>query len=200
MNIDSSIIFWQRFNNSEELKILVYLISNADDETGNIAISRNELIKACSTSERQTRTALEHLIKDGIISRCVQENVQENVQDGVSPKNLYHINIYGASKKQTSKKASKKTSKENNTKHRYGNYGKVAMTDDEVERLVSEYGKDKTESFIKTLDEYKQMHGKSYKDDYLAIRKWVIDNVLSNTRQPQRNTTTDISEKRFDNF
>ena len=61
------------------------------------------------------------------------------------------------------------------TKHHYGEYKHVLLTDDEYKKLVQERGQAKTEAAITFLDEYLEMNGKSYKSCYLALRKWVFD-------------------------
>lgn len=62
-------------------------------------------------------------------------------------------------------------------RHKRGEYGHVLLSDEEIERLGKDYGEDMAQQAIQFLDEYMQMHGKSYKDCNLAIRKWVIDAV-----------------------
>lgn len=59
-------------------------------------------------------------------------------------------------------------------KHKYGEYKKVLLTDDEFNKLKDEYPLSHM-IIIQYLDEYKEMNGKSYKNDYLAIKKWVIN-------------------------
>lgn len=59
-------------------------------------------------------------------------------------------------------------------KHKHGEYQKVMLTDQELEKLKSEYGEERAWEAIRFLDEYKEMKGKTYKSDYLAIRNWVF--------------------------
>jgi predicted phage replisome organizer len=59
-------------------------------------------------------------------------------------------------------------------KHIYGEYKKVKLTDDELEKLKTDYGEQRTLQAIQYLDEYKAMKGKKYDSDYLAMRKWVF--------------------------
>ena len=62
-------------------------------------------------------------------------------------------------------------------KHKYGEYKHVLLTDEEVEKLYSEYGIDFGVECIKFLDEYIEMKGYKAKNHYLCIRKWVADAV-----------------------
>lgn len=59
-------------------------------------------------------------------------------------------------------------------KHIFGEYKKVKLTDDEFEKLKTDYGEQRTLQAIQYLDEYKAMKGKKYQSDYLALRKWVF--------------------------
>ena len=63
--------------------------------------------------------------------------------------------------------------KPNGTRHKFGEYGKVFLTDEQHEKLTTEYGQQVITDTIAKMDEWCQMKGKSYKDYNLAIRKWI---------------------------
>lgn len=62
-------------------------------------------------------------------------------------------------------------------KKRYGEYNHVLLTDDEYNRLCTEYGKRIADMAIKKVDEYCEQTGKHYKNYNLTIRKWGIKSV-----------------------
>ena len=67
----------------------------------------------------------------------------------------------------------------------------MKLTEEEKERLIDDYGESFFEMCVKVLDEYKEQTGKKYKNDNLAIRKWVVDavkkkGVKSNGNKEQR--------------
>lgn len=62
-------------------------------------------------------------------------------------------------------------------KHKYGEFKKVLLTDEELEKLNKEFGEEKTQKAITYLDEYIEMKGAKYKSHYLAMRKWVFSAV-----------------------
>jgi predicted phage replisome organizer len=64
--------------------------------------------------------------------------------------------------------------KEKSIKHKYGEYGHITLTDEQYDRLISDYGEIAVLAGIKKVDEYCQEHGKSYKDYNLTLRKWGI--------------------------
>lgn len=68
-------------------------------------------------------------------------------------------------KEELSKDNSKKP-----TKHKYGEYNNVLLTDDELDKLKSEYSD--WEDRIERLSSYVASTGKSYKSHYATVRNW----------------------------
>lgn len=69
------------------------------------------------------------------------------------------------------------------TKHKYGEYNNVRLTDDEMNKLNEELGAHMVTACITFLDEYIEMKGYKAKSHYLAIKKWVVNAVKE--RQPK---------------
>ena len=67
---------------------------------------------------------------------------------------------------------------------KYGEYSHVLLTDEQYQKLVTDYSADKITEYIKKIDEYCQQYGKSYKDYNLTIRKWILND---NPQKPERN-------------
>lgn len=65
--------------------------------------------------------------------------------------------------------------KEKDSKHKYGEYKNVLLTDKELQSLKSDY--DNCDELIKYLDEYIEMKGYKAKSHYLCIKKWVVNAV-----------------------
>lgn len=104
----------------------------------------------------------------------VQNSNQNSMQDGVQNSST----LYKHKQKQNSKKdtnVSKEPTDPSKVKHKHGEYGHVLLTDQELEKLTSEYGTSLTTDAVRYLDEYVEMKGYKHKSSYLAIRKWVID-------------------------
>ena len=66
---------------------------------------------------------------------------------------------------------------EKKSKHKYGEFKRVLLADEELEKLNKEFGEEKTQKAITYLDEYIEMKGAKYKSHYLAMRKWVFNAV-----------------------
>jgi hypothetical protein len=64
-------------------------------------------------------------------------------------------------------------------KHKYGEYKNVLLTDEELEKLKSNYNN--WEDLITYLYEYIEMKGYKAKSHYLCIKKWVVDAVRQHT-------------------
>lgn len=73
--------------------------------------------------------------------------------------------------------APQKTVSKKITKHKYGEYKHVLLSDDDISKLISKHGQEMTDKAIAHLDEYIEMKGYKAKNHYLAICKWVIDAV-----------------------
>lgn len=101
-------------------------------------------------------------------------------------------------KRETDKDKDKDKDKDNRKrKRKYGEYSRVSLTDDELNRLNSEYGEELTQKAIKRLDEYIQETGKSYKDHNLTLRRWVF-NAVNEDEAKNRASPDDVRDWRED--
>ncbi len=72
-------------------------------------------------------------------------------------------------------------------KHKHGEYQNVLLTDEELEKLKTDYGEEKTEQAIQYLSEAKEMKGYTYKSDYLAMKKWVFKALEEKSKPKYQN-------------
>ena len=84
-------------------------------------------------------------------------------------------------KEKETKEKETKVNKKTITKLVFGEYQHVLLTDDEYQKLVSEYPNH--EELIKCLDEYIELKGTKYRNHYLAIKKWVVKAVDEQSRK-----------------
>ena len=92
----------------------------------------------------------------------------------------------------------KSYNKKNNTnkepRHKYGEYKNILLTDKELEKLISDYGKPIIDEYIKKMDEWIELNGKRYKNYNLALRKW-----LGNAKiQPSKSITKKEGDNTYD--
>lgn len=57
----------------------------------------------------------------------------------------------------------------------YGDYKNVALTVTQFDKLMQDFGEQKTIEYIRKLDEYAHEHGKQYNDCNFTIRKWIAE-------------------------
>lgn len=62
-------------------------------------------------------------------------------------------------------------------KHKYGEHGKVLLTDEEFERLKADYGEDKAQAAIDYFDTYLCDKPYKSKSHNMAMRRWVFQAV-----------------------
>lgn len=74
----------------------------------------------------------------------------------------------------TNKQSTNKQNTKEQSKHKYGEYQHVLLTDKEHTHLLELYGSSLDEH-IKILDEYIETSGKNYKNHSLVLQKWVHD-------------------------
>lgn len=72
-------------------------------------------------------------------------------------------------------------------KHKHGEFQKVRLTDEELQKLTDEYGDYLTQEAITFLDEYIEEKGYKSQSHYLAIRRWVIEAVQDRKKKPAAN-------------
>lgn len=70
------------------------------------------------------------------------------------------------------------------TKHSFGEFKHVKLTDEEHRRLIEQYGEDDTAEAVRILDEYIEEKGYKTKNQYLTMKKWVFNAV--NERRGKR--------------
>lgn len=81
----------------------------------------------------------------------------------------------------TNKQSTNKQNTKEQSKHKYGEYQHVLLTDKEHAHLVELYGSSLDEH-IKILDEYIETSGKSYKNHSLVLQKWVHDEWIKRNK------------------
>jgi predicted phage replisome organizer len=71
------------------------------------------------------------------------------------------------------------------SKHKYGPFKNVLLTEEEFNKLHKDYSN--ADEAIQYMSEYCEMHGKTYKNFNLAIRKWVFEALKEKGRKSYNN-------------
>lgn len=109
------------------------------------------------------------------IEQDIQNVGLQNV--GLQDVCLQNVGTY----KYTNKPNTNKLNTNTQSKHKYGEYQHVLLTDKEHTHLLDLYG-DSLDEHIKILDEYIETSGKKYKNHSLVIQKWVHDEWMKRNK------------------
>lgn len=104
--------------------------------------------------------------------------LEQDIQNvGLQNVGLQNVGTY----KYTNKPNTNKLNTNTQSKHKYGEYQHVLLTDKEHTHLLELYG-DSLDEHIKILDEYIETSGKKYKNHSLVIQKWVHDEWMKRNK------------------
>lgn len=78
-----------------------------------------------------------------------------------------------------------KPSRKKETRHKYGEYENVLLSDSDMENLKTEFPTDWEEK-IENLSSYMESHGKTYKNHLATIRNWARKDGQRHSQQPRR--------------
>jgi hypothetical protein len=124
------------------------------------------------------------LVADWLPNGC--QMVAERLPDGCHLVATDKNSIDKSSIDKNSIEKEERTAPSSDTKHIFGEYRHVLLTDGEIEKLNLDFGETKTKDAITFLDEYIEMKGYKAKSHYLAIRKWVFDAVDEAKQRKQK--------------
>lgn len=98
----------------------------------------------------------------------VQESKKQDLENlGLEILGIENMGLNKKTEEQSTDKQSTKV-----TKHRYGEYGHVLLTDDELTKLQNRFPNGKWLTKIREMDEAIERKGYKYKSHYLAILDW----------------------------
>ena len=185
-------------------KVLLAEIDSLDNDEGCFA-SNDYFANFLGLSKERTRKIIASLKDKGYISieLIYKEGTKEvdkriiRVIKGYGQIQPYGQNQPGGMGK-NDQDISKSYNKKNNTnkepRHKYGEYKNILLTDKELEKLISDYGKPIIDEYIKKMDEWIELNGKRYKNYNLALRKW-----LGNAKiQPSKSITKKEGDNTYD--
>lgn len=195
---------WYSDNNTKTLFLHCLLKANWKDarfkgqdvKRGSFVTSLPTLAYESGLSIREVRTALSHLKSTGELTvktsnkfsvvtvtnydlyqtDDTQDDSQQTVNRHSTDSQPTTIEEYKEeqSEQEVKNNKQKKTKNPKEPKHIYGEYKHVRLSDTEYNRLVKDYGEKAVLDGIANVDEYCQIHGKTYSDYNAVMRKWGI--------------------------
>lgn len=155
-------------------------------------VSKITVSRWISTLYKKGYIAVETLYKEGtkeiierhlyIVNTPINKNVNRYMQNDLEGINEIVNTSINKNVKDNNKVINTKiNNKLEVSKHKYGEYSHVLLTDKEHTHLLDLYG-DSLDEHIKILDEYIETSGKKYKNHSLVIQKWVHDEWMKRNK------------------
>lgn len=141
--------------------------------------------------------------KEYLLINCVQnyknvdissENVYRNQKNAYnSEQSKVEESKVKESRVKESNEPDSSSQKQKTTRHKYGEYKHVLLTDEQYTKLINDYSETIVKEYIKKIDEWCQLHGKHYDDYNLAIRNWIRrDGKNANAKRTDTNGNKEI--------
>lgn len=185
---NNGIIEFEGIENTIEEELALKL----DEDLDNVAVTLNFLKLQGLIETNNNEFLLVDACKN-IGSECDSAKRVRDFRERKEQKSLQcNTNVTDMLQNSISKSNSNSISK---SKHKYGEYKNVLLTDDEYDRLVMEYSECNTIKAIEYLDEAIEMKGYKYKSHYLALRKWVFDAIKTKgNKKEEKNFMEELND------
>lgn len=171
-NVKFTILFLEKYGLIQTINENEYLMTNVEKSTGS---ETQEAVRVRRYREKQKA-----LQCNGNVTKCNVEIEKEK-----------EIEIEKEIEKEIDIEINKKASKPSKpTRHKYGEYKHVLLTDEQHTKLINELGTSVTNDSITFLDEYIEMKGYKARNHYLCIKKWVVDAVKEKQLKANKNTSS----------
>ena len=202
---------------------LLIIANIKDSNYEKITIKRGQCVASIRSlalntglSEREVRTALKHLKETQEVTQTVYPKFsvftinnydlyQGETQTVTSER---HTSDTVATRKRQHNKNNKNDKKNKEEKeyvgsenaltlnyNSFGEFSHVSLTDEQHNKLITEYGEIKTALYIRKLDEYIEQTDKVYKNHYLTIKTWIRKDNENNERNENIQSGVENGEK-----
>lgn len=161
---------------------------NSEQQTDNIRVNNQITNEQQATQQTDNNNIRNKEEKNNIITPLYSPKGETAVTENELTE--AEVEIIGRIIDPTQEKEKSCAKKEKETKHKYGEYDNVLLTDTEAEKLRKEFGED-TLPIVMHFSELKAMKGYKYKSDYLAIRKWGAAAYYEHQKRNQNGNNAD---------
>lgn len=160
-------------------------------------VSRNlETLCADGLIERRERTESGVLLVDYRVARGIQneQGCTQNEQGGVPKMGMGGVPKMSAHNIEVDNIDAKSSGEHRETRHKFGEYQNVLLSDTDLEKLKTEFPTD-WEERIERLSYYMESKGVSYKNHLATIRNWARKDGQSPSQQPRRAQESGFNKK-----
>ena len=182
---------WEWYDDANTMRLFLHFLLNANHEpnkwhgieikSGQLLTGRLKLARALKLSEREIRTALEHLkttneitVKSTSQYSIITINNWNLFQQSSQQNDQRPTNDRPTNDRPTTTNKNDENNK-NDKKYTYGSRKNIKLTKEEYSRFIEEFGEENTNKVIEYLSAYKEEKGYKTKSDNLTIRRWVLD-------------------------
>jgi len=183
---------WEWYDDANTMRLFLHFLLNANHEpnkwhgieikSGQLLTGRLKLARALKLSEREIRTALEHLkttneitVKSTSQYSIITINNWNLFQQSSQQNDQPTTNDRPTTDQPTTTNKNDKNDKNDKKYIIYGSFKNVKLTEKEYNRLVNELGEENVKRIIEFYSSYKEEKGYKTKSDNLSIRRWAID-------------------------
>ncbi|MDE7094376.1 MAG: hypothetical protein K2O52_05630 [Oscillospiraceae bacterium] len=154
------------------------------DGTNTVQMSNTAIERELNCCHQSAINAKNRLVELGLVQITERKNPTETtsfiIQPVLPPKRNCKASKPVAEKQsntQPEPKAKKVTPKKPSepAKKKYGENGRVRLTDEEFANLVSDFGEEVVRDYIQRADDYSVEHNRWYKNNAETIRKWILE-------------------------
>ena len=145
---------------------------------------QNDRFKPTNYREERSQLTVKQNGAYTLDTACIQDVSNLETQVSIGKDSIGKDSIAEVTEEQPAQEKPPKPSK-----HKYGEYKHILLTDEEYMKLLKEYGEDETVKAIEFFDAYIEEKGYKGKSHYLAMRRWVFNAVAE---QEQRKVKTQV--------
>jgi hypothetical protein len=151
-------------------------------ERGSFVTSERFLSERWQWSTTKVRSYIQFLISEKMLIRKCSAEYSTLTVVNYELYNQIESSGESAEKAQKKRRKSKEEEGKESKEVKKIYLERVFLSENEYDRLVTEFGRDVTDQYIFSLDEYIGMTGKKYKDHNLTIRKWMRTEAEKNPK------------------
>lgn len=160
-----------------EMEDNILEIANFGEMVGSASLSKGALKQKAYRDRKNSNanrnahcnTSLQQIVTQ-TVTKCPTEYRDKSIE--IRDKSIDNRNIENKSYNVSDETTSPTPKKE--VKHKFGEFKHIKLTDEQHEKLISDFGENVVEMYIKAIDEWIEMKGKpEYKNSNLAIRNWI---------------------------
>lgn len=155
-------------------RMYVALLDLCTSASNTVKISINATARRIRCCRKSVINAMKCLLEKGLIQKAEKAYVTET--------NTYIVKMLLPPKKgkaipeeqpASAKPEATEVKQAKPSKKKYGEHGRVRLTDEEYSSLITDFGQETVAKYIQIVDDYSKEHNRWYSNNAETIRKWI---------------------------